>query len=281
MIRRANVDVIAGARVVCIISSSYRRGERMAIHELRPMTTGEILDAVFGIYRTAFVVMVSIVILCQGIPTILYTYMLLAGGPFVEPELFLVSLFLRGIGATVSGAAIILVVSDTLLGKNPDTGVSLRMALRAFVGLFVAGRARRLLVGVGLMIFVVPGVIIVCGYVIVEQVIMLEQPKHAISALPRSWALTKGYKGKLFGLIVILLLFVQLIPSIVAGALAALLPAFDAYIQIGVSLLQLVLFPLLPVAFTLAYYDLRVRKEAFDLEFLSAQIGMDTDPVPA
>lgn len=253
----------------------------MAIHELRPMTTGEILDAVFGIYRTAFVVMVSIVILCQGIPTILYTYMLLAGGPFVEPELFLVSLFLRGIGATVSGAAIILVVSDTLLGKNPDTGVSLRMALRAFVGLFVAGLARLLLVVLGLMIFVVPGVIIVCGYVIVEQVIMLEQPKHAISALPRSWALTKGYKGKLFGLIVILLLFVQLIPSIVAGALAALLPAFDAYIQIGVSLLQLVLFPLLPVAFTLAYYDLRVRKEAFDLEFLSAQIGMDTDSVPA
>ena len=79
----------------------------------------------------------------------------------------------------------------------------------------------------------------------------------------------------------ILLLFVQLIPSMAAGALAALLPAFDAHIQIGVSLMQLVLFPLLPVAFTLAYYDLRVRKEAFDLEFLSTQIGMDTDPVPA
>ncbi len=253
----------------------------MAIHELRPMSTGEILDAVFGIYRTAFVVMVSIVIFCQGIPTILYTYMLVAGGPFVQPELFLVSLFLRGIGATVSGAAIILVVSDTLLGRTPETGASLRMALRAFIGLFVAGLARLLLVFLGFLLFVVPGVIIVCGYVMVEQVIMLEQPKPAINALTRSWALTKGYKGKLFGLIVILLLFVQMIPSMAAGALAALLPAFEAYIQIVVSLLQLVLFPLLPVAFTLAYYDLRVRKEAFDLEFLSAQIGMDPDSVPA
>ncbi len=252
----------------------------MAIHELRPMSTGEILDAVFGIYRTAFVVMVSIVILCQGIPTILYTYVLLAGGPIVQVELFFASIFLRGLGATLSGAAIILVVSDTLLGRTSETGASLRVALRAFVALFVAGLARLLLVALGFLLFVVPSVIIACGYLMVEQVIMLERPEHAINALPRSWALTKGYKGKLFGLFVILLLFVQLIPSMAAGALAALLPVFDAYIQIGASLLQLVLFPLLPVAFTLAYYDLRVRKEAFDLEFLSAQIGMDTDPVP-
>lgn len=252
----------------------------MAIHELRPMSTGEILDAVFGIYRTAFVVMVSIVILCQGIPTILYTYVLLAGGPIVQVELFFASIFLRGLGATLSGAAIILVVSDTLLGRTSETGASLRVALRAFVALFVAGLARLLLVALGFLLFVVPSVIIACGYLMVEQIIMLERPERAINALPRSWALTKGYKGKLFGLVVILLLFVQLIPSMAAGALAALLPVFDAYIQIGASLLQLVLFPLLPVAFTLAYYDLRVRKEAFDLEFLSAQIGMDTDPVP-
>ena len=257
----------------------------MAIHELRPMSTGEILDAVFGIYRTAFVVMVSIVILCQGIPTILYTYVLLAGGPIVQVELFFASIFLRGLGATLSGAAIILVVSDTLLGRTSETGASLRVALRAFVALFVAGLARLLLVALGFLLFVVPSVIIACGYLMVEQIIMLERPERAINALPRSWALTKGYKGKLFGLVVILLLFVQLIPSMaagaLAGALAALLPVFDAYIQIGASLLQLVLFPLLPVAFTLAYYDLRVRKEAFDLEFLSAQIGMDTDPVSA
>ncbi len=208
-------------------------------------------------------------------------YVLVAGGPLVQFELFFASLFLRGIGATVSGAAIIIVVSDTLLGKTPETGASLRMALRAFVALFVAGIARLLLVALGFLLFVVPSVIIVCGYLMVEQVIMLEQPKRAINALPRSWALTKGYKGKLFGLIVILVLFVQLLPSMAAGAFAAFMPAFDAHIQIGASLLQLVLFPLLPVAFTLAYYDLRVRKEAFDLEFLSAQIGMDADPVPA
>ena len=253
----------------------------MANHELRPMTTGEILDAVFGIYRTAFVVMVSIVILCQGIPTIMYTYVLLAGGPLVELELFFASLLLRGIGATLSGAAIILVVSDIVLGRTPEIGASLRVALRAFVPLFVASLARLLLVALGFLFFVIPAVIIVCGYLVIEQIIILEEPKHAISALPRSWELTKGYKGKLLGLVVILLLFVQLIPSMAAGALAVMVPTFEAYIQIGASLMQLVLFPLLPVAFTLAYYDLRVRKEAFDLEFLSAQLGVDSDGVQA
>ena len=140
----------------------------------------------------------------------------------------------------------------------------------------VGGLAAGMLLG--FLFFVVPAVIVACGYLVVEQVIILERPKHAIDALPRSWNLTRGYKGKLFGLIVVLLLFVQLLPSIVAGALAAFVPAIDAYVQIGASLLQLVLFPLLPVAFTLAYYDLRVRKEAFDLEFLSAEIGLDAGP---
>ena len=60
-----------------------------------------------------------------------------------------------------------------------------------------------------------------------------------------------------------------------------MIPAFETPIQIFTSLLQLVLFPLLPVTFTLFYYDLRVRKEAFDLEFLSEQLEADEAVAPA
>ena len=39
------------------------------------------------------------------------------------------------------------------------------------------------------------------------------------------------------------------------------------------SLLGIVLAPILPCALTLAYYDLRVRREAFDIQILSEQLG--------
>ena len=39
------------------------------------------------------------------------------------------------------------------------------------------------------------------------------------------------------------------------------------------SLLGIVLAPILPCALTLLYYDLRVRREAFDIQVLSEQLG--------
>ncbi len=56
-----------------------------------------------------------------------------------------------------------------------------------------------------------------------------------------------------------------------------MIPALDTYVQVGSSLVQLVLFPLMPISFTLLYYDLRVRKEAFDLVFMCSQLGIDAD----
>jgi hypothetical protein len=40
------------------------------------------------------------------------------------------------------------------------------------------------------------------------------------------------------------------------------------------ALLYLFYYPFSSCVFTLFYYDLRVRKEAFDLEMLSQQIGI-------
>jgi hypothetical protein len=59
--------------------------------------------------------------------------------------------------------------------------------------------------------------------------------------------------------------------SAAAGATgnAALQPFF----VVLASLMSIVLAPILPCALTLLYYDLRVRREAFDLQILSEQLG--------
>jgi len=39
-----------------------------------------------------------------------------------------------------------------------------------------------------------------------------------------------------------------------------------------------VLYPVFAAVFTLFYYDLRVRKEAFDVELLGQQLGLSETP---
>src|SRR2546425_98752 len=55
---------------------------------------------------------------------------------------------------------------------------------------------------------------------------------------------------------------------------AALLPVLFVPALIGVGLIFLFFYPFTSCVFTLFYYDLRVRKEAFDLELLSQHLGI-------
>jgi hypothetical protein len=49
--------------------------------------------------------------------------------------------------------------------------------------------------------------------------------------------------------------------------------AIQTFFVVLASLIGIVLAPILPCVLTLLYYDLRVRREAFDLQILSEQLG--------
>jgi len=104
--------------------------------------------------------------------------------------------------------------------------------------------------------------------------VVLEKPKRANDALGRSWELTKGSRDKAFaiGLVVYL---VTNVPAIAIIWLARSSP--DLANVVG-QLATLVLRPIMACAFTLFYYDLRVRKEAFDLELLGQHLGLEATP---
>ncbi|MGD2134868.1 MAG: hypothetical protein PVF27_01860, partial [Gemmatimonadales bacterium] len=90
--------------------------------------------------------------------------------------------------------------------------------------------------------------------------------------------LTKGFKMRAFGLSIVISL-ILMVPSMVAGYLMAIAPAQgDVGLQIIGQLIQVLLYPVMPCALTLYYYDLRVRKEAFDLEYLGREIGLGAEP---
>jgi hypothetical protein len=93
----------------------------------------------------------------------------------------------------------------------------------------------------------------------------------------RSWSLTKGFKWKSFGLFCVAGVLFFLIffgfGIVAAVALAVYRPLLVPAV-IGMGLVTLFMYPFTSCVFTLFYYDLRVRKEAFDLEVLSRNLGI-------
>jgi len=134
---------------------------------------------------------------------------------------------------------------------------------------------------VGFLLLVVPGVIAVCGLAVSVPALVVESTSPT-DAMGRSWDLTRGYRLRMFGLFVLIFLLI-LIPYVAimgaVGVAAAVLGATGAkglttvLILLGTviaAIVQLLLSPLYQAALVIAYYDLRVRKEGFDLELLAS-----------
>jgi hypothetical protein len=208
-------------------------------------------------------------------------------------------------------AGTIRVISDSYLGREPELGASLRFGTEKIVPLLLVAISKTLLLLLlyvaaalvvvlmsvigrmispglgGLMIFV--GAIaavwfvtwILCAYAMTTPIVVLEDLGSSFDAFGRSWELTRGARGKVAGTIVVTWLISQFLPQMVIGAISgALGVAGNGSLQpvfvVVASLLGIVLAPILPCALTLLYYDLRVRREAFDIQVLSEQLGMGT-----
>ncbi len=245
----------------------------MATYQLRSLSFGEILDGALAIYREGFGTLVSVAVVCQGVPAVLNVYVGLGGGIVFHPVLWLVAMVLAGVGNLVATGATVWVISEIYLGREPDFGDAISYAFGKIVQLLIAGLAKGILVFLASLLLLIPGVIVWCGYSVVTQVVVLERLPSSLDSLGRSWDLTKGHKGKAFALVFVVSLLLGL-PLIIGGALATFIPALYETVTIGGQILQLMVYPIMACAFTLFYYDLRVRKEAFDLEYLSQQIGL-------
>jgi len=108
-------------------------------------------------------------------------------------------------------------------------------------------------------------------------VVVLENLASSFDSFGRSWELTKGARGRVFGLVFVATLLASFLPSIILSALGAFImqiaPAAMFYWTILAAVLPVVLTPVIPCVLTLTYYDLRVRREGFDLQLLSEQLG--------
>jgi hypothetical protein len=241
---------------------------------------GEILDVSFGLYRRHFSPLAIIALVCTGIPVLMNLYVEAAGGMLANLGLTAAYYVVFMALSAIATAATVFVVSDSYLGRPPEARDALKRAAPLLVRLLACSLLTAIVVGLGFLLFLLPGIVLLCGLLVAFPALVLEPDVTAMGALSRSWALTRGSRWRMFGLLVTLFILMY-VPIVGLGAIAALLLP-RAYVGGGltselvvlavIGVVQLLLYPLLYCVLTVAYYDLRIRKEGFDLEILASTL---------
>jgi hypothetical protein len=157
-----------------------------------------------------------------------------------------------------------------LAGRKVTLGAMIGVGLRRAWPLFIVGLAAYLLVLVGFVALVVPGILIGMGLSVVLPVVVAETSTGVGAAIKRSFALTKGSRGAIFGAGIVVLLAIWAV-SLVGNVATAALAGNQALAIVGLvlsMLLQIAMTPLSMILSAVAYHDLRVAKEGVDTSAL-------------
>ncbi len=275
--------------------------------DLHPMGVGEILDGALTMYRRHFGLFAKVGVVAMWLPTAMFIYVQLAGGTEQHLFLFFVAWVIGQFAGLFLTAAAVRIISDAYLGRTTDLGEALSLGASKIWPLLVVGLGKfivllllSLLLGVGASVTIpalaVAGggaaliffflaflagcwliLFVMCGYAVTTPVVVLETLGSSFDAFGRSWDLTRSFKFKIFSIWFVAFLMIYL-PIIALGGLGGYFsitfPLVGHVIQVVSATLPIVMYPIFSCILTLIYYDLRVRREAFDLQILGQQLGI-------
>jgi hypothetical protein len=215
----------------------------------------------------------------------------------------------------IAQAAIVYAVSETLLGRLPTISESIRaispklwtivLAYLVFIGIILIFYIPFLL------FFAVPPdhpdiipiligfllVFIACFFFIIFFILKFLFIPHSIvldgasvwGSLRRSYTLVSGHWWRIFGIYLVIGILVGIVVSLLglSGYLVEMLlrkiPSVTAGTTIFIrsvitTVIYMVINPITLIAHVLLYYDLRIRKEGFDLVLLASSLGGGQKP---
>jgi hypothetical protein len=181
---------------------------------------------------------------------------------------------LRRLGVVIAGSLLRwLVVLLAILVTTFAFGLALGAALVAARAQAIAPVLTPIIVVIAL---IAPFYLYLRLFAVVPAIVLDRAP--ATGSLGRSWWLTRERAGAVF-LALLIAWAVYLSIYIVVALAAQLVPFVPVRVLLG-SAVQVLVYPFVGVVTTLLYYDLRVRKEGFDLEMMARDLGA-TEPPPA
>ena len=249
-----------------------------SLPRLEPMTIGMILDTTVRLYLQnagLVIVITTLAFLPNLLFQVLFTLFTAAQAQRdTLPIIFglLASALWLLIAHPLSLGAATYAISERYLQRPTSAKAALKAAAKRYGTLLWAQITVGLIIMGGVCLFIIPGIIFTLAYSVVTPTVMLEAGS-ARESRRRSWDLTAGYRRK----VAMVMLVVWVLIFIVTSAVGAILPwLFDeasltgqVTMEIIEQLVSYVVFPFYTLPSVLLYYDLRIRKEGFDLEMLS------------
>jgi len=271
---------------------------------LRPLGVGEILDVAIKIYRSRFSVLVKSVAVVLGPVFALSAVVRLSmpagedlfevGRPGTTPEFEADRLFAVIAGTVVIGllaflasqlatAACFKAVSGAYLDEQPDWRESLRFARSRLGALLWLSFLLAILLLPAFLACIVPGIYLYVAWAVAAPVLLVEDVR-GWDALKRSRELVKGRFWPTAGVLVLVAILTAIVQAIFLGVLTGLVSvtgnevARELANAVGQTVSSALTTPLSAAVLTVLYFDLRVRKEGFDLELLARRLGVEPGP---
>lgn len=249
----------------------------------RSFTFGGILDGAFTLYRrnfvtffgAAFVPQIPVVVFWLAAPLWMAPG---AAGGVPDSTLAGILLFPYSVFAMfLTLGAVTHAGGEAYAGRAAGLGESLRRGLGRWIPLAVAGGLAWIAVVVGLLFFIVPGLILTAMFFAVGPAAVLEGRGPA-GSLERSKELSRGGRARVLGVLLVAWL-ITLAPTMAmwgiggVGAFAvqpgAELEVYETWMglaQVAGPLVSSLTWPFFITVIVLLYFDRRARTEASDLE---------------
>ncbi len=247
-------------------------------HTLRPLSLGQLLNKTFNIYRRNLLLFLGISAIPNGVLLLVLILFDKTLGTiwngigvlgYLEVLFTIVAIVLV---PSVVTAVTTFAVSDLYLERPTSirscfsrvSGRTLKVLAVSFVGLIV---------GIGMLLCLAPGIYSAGVFGVAIPTVVLENITVRQSLL-RSSALTQDFRGRVIIVFFLTLIFAGIMHDALNAGLELLWPIIHLHLvhltRLNLrdisSVLATTLFgPVSAIGLTLAYYDLRVRKEAFDL----------------
>jgi hypothetical protein len=246
--------------------------------DLRPRSATEIVDASFQLLRLHFVELTTLSVAAH-LPVLIVRLATAALSPgdstMVDPSRELLALPLTLLAGLMQFAAplpTIVAASQVYLGDAYDPRAAVRRAMKRFWTTLAALIMRQILIFLGMFAFLIGGFYVWLRYAPISAVSLLEDSDSSKTA-SRTWALTRDSAGHVF-LVWLPMVFVYLAMLAIgywmvftgSGSMLLKHPNEFAVFQTAGSAL---LYPIISVVTVVLYYDLRTRKEGFDVEMMS------------
>jgi hypothetical protein len=285
---------------------------------LRPLRIGEILDTSIKIYTKRAAILFRIVLIVAVPLEILATLLQLSlpapestssqvnvfgSNGFTNPAFNqqpTQGVSGSQIGAIVGGSLVIIILSvlltllatatcykaiiDSYLGREPDWRDSFVFALKRFGTLLGTTFTVLIVTAIGFLFCLAPGIWLYISWLFCT-VVVLTEGTGVSGALSRSFDLVRGRWWRTFATYIVGYLFTAIVSGLIGLVLGFLLfkvaSTYTATVILerGVNLVaQVITIPFIAAFVTVMYFDVRVRREGFDLQLLASQVGVEPGP---